>query len=240
MKFIRRIVKDCNSIVFLDFEATDSSMEIISIGAIKAELDSKKQIKSYDKGFKCYVYTETKISPFIEEMTGITNELLDNEGISFEEAINRLSKYVGDPTFVHFFTYGNYDIRLLHIDAKNNELLQNNLVLQVFRKHSDFSKILNHFVRSETNQTLSLIKALKVFNVKPVEPIHDPLSDAKNLMFLYEAFLKSHNIIRVQYLKVIANNPNLEPPVKKLLNKLVKDKSVTVEDLNTYINEEIS
>ena len=118
--------------------------------------------------------------------------------------------------------------------------MQNNLVLQVFRKHSDFSKILNHFVRSETNQTLSLIKALKVFNVKPVEPIHDPLSDAKNLMFLYEAFLKSHNIIRVQYLKVIANNPNLEPPVKKLLNKLVKDKSVTIEDLNTYINEEIS
>ena len=240
MKFIRRIVKDASTIVFLDFEATESSMEIISIGAIKAELDSKKQIKSYDKGFKCYVYTDTLITPFIEEMTGINNELLKREGITFEEAINRLSKYIGNPTFVHFFTYGNYDIRLLHIDAKNNKMSENNLVLHVFRKHCDFSKILNHFVRSETNQTLSLVKALKIFNVKPVEPVHDPLSDAKNLMFLYEAFMKSHNTIRAQYLKVLVNNPNLEPPLKKLLNKLVKDKEVTLEDFNSFINEEIN
>ena len=117
---------------------------------------------------------------------------------------------------------------------------ENNLVLQVFRKHSDFSKILNHFVRSETNQTLSLVKALKIFNVKPVEPVHDPLSDAKNLMFLYEAFMKSHNTIRNQYLKVLVNNPNLEPPLKKLLNKLVKDKEVSLDDFNSFINEEIN
>ena len=72
MKFIRKIVKDANTIVFLDFEATESTMEIISIGAVKAELDSKKQIKSYDKGFKCYVYTDTLITPFIEENTSVT------------------------------------------------------------------------------------------------------------------------------------------------------------------------
>ena len=240
MKFIRQTVKDCNTAVFLDFEATESSMEIISIGAIKAELDSKKQIKSFDKGFKCYVYTDTPITPFIEEMTGIDNGLLRKEGITFEEAINKLTRYVGDPTFTHFFTYGNYDIRLLHIDAKNNKMSENSLILQVFRKHSDFSKILNHFVRSNTNQTLSLVKALKLFNVKPVEPIHDPLSDAKNLMYLYEAFLKSPNTIRNEYLKVIINNPNLEPPLKKLLNKLSKDKEVTLDDLHHFINEEIN
>ena len=40
--------------------------------------------------------------------------------------------------------------------------------------------------------------------------------------------------------KIVNNLSNEEKTVKKLLNKLVKDKSVTIEDLNTYINEEIS
>lgn len=240
MKIIKRIVKDSNTLVFLDFEATETTLEIISIGAVKAILDSKKQIKSYDKGFKCYVYTKTPITPIIENMTGITNELLEKEGIPFSEALSRLARYIGDLTFVHFFTYGNFDLRLLHVEAKTNNLLENNLVLQIFRKNTDFSQILNHYARNSTNQTLSLVKALKLFKVHPVEPLHDPLSDAKSLLLLYEAFLKSPTILRNEYLKVLTNNPNLEAPLNKLLKKLLKDKSVTLDDLNTFINEEIN
>ena len=141
---------------------------------------------------------------------------------------------------VHFFTYGNFDLRLLHVEAKANNLLENNLVLQIFRKNTDFSQILNHYARNSTNQTLSLVKALKLFKVHPVEPLHDPLSDAKSLLLLYEAFLKSPTILRNEYLKVLTNNPNLEAPLNKLLKKLLKDKSVTLDDLNTFINEEIN
>ena len=41
MKTINELLNDSNRIIFLDFEATQFSQEIIAIGAIKAELDNK-------------------------------------------------------------------------------------------------------------------------------------------------------------------------------------------------------
>ena len=239
MKIINNIVKDSKSLVFLDFEATETTFEIISIGAVKAELDNKKQIKSFDNGFRVYIKTNTEIGPIIEKITGLNNQILNEKGISFVEAIDKLSKYVGDTTFVRFMTYGNYDMRLLHVNATNNKLLENNLVLQVFRKNIDFSVLLHKYVRRKNNQTISLINALKIFNVTAIEPIHDSLSDAKNLMLLYQAFLKNHNIIKEEYLKVLVHNSHLGVPIQKLLNKLIEEKTVTLDDLYFYINEEL-
>ena len=95
MKSLNKILKDSKTVVFLDFEATEQTFEIISIGAIKAQLDNKNQIKSYDEGFKCYVYTDTPITPVIEEITKITNKLLDEKVNSFKEALDKLSNYIG-------------------------------------------------------------------------------------------------------------------------------------------------
>lgn len=240
MKSLNKILKDSKTVVFLDFEATEQTFEIISIGAIKAQLDNKNQIKSYDEGFKCYVYTDTPITPVIEEMTKITNKLLDEKGISFKEALDKLSNYIGkNLNFTHFFTFGGYDMRLLHATTSKYNLNENNLVLQIFSKNTDFSAFFNQYIKDPTNHTLSLINSLRLFHVRPVEPYHDPLSDAKNLMLLYDAFLKNPTVVRNEYLKVLMNNPNLRAPIKKVLEKLKKENFVSLDDFYTYINEDL-
>ena len=45
MKFINKLLNDANEIIFMDFEGTQLTQEIIAIGAIKIELDNKKRIK---------------------------------------------------------------------------------------------------------------------------------------------------------------------------------------------------
>ena len=240
MKIINEVLKDANKLVFLDFEATETSQEIISIGAVKADLDNKKQIKSHDKGFKCYIYTDTKITPIIEKMTGINNKLLKEKGISFENALQKLESYIGkDMTFTHFFTYGNYDMRLLHSMAQKENLLKNSLVLHFFSKNTDFSNLIHRYMRNEKNQTLSLANALKIFNITPVEPLHDSLSDAMNLLLLYKGFLSHKNIVKEEYLKVLTHNPHLYGPIQKVLNRLVKNKSVTLDEFYEFINEDL-
>ena len=52
MKSINKALNNANQIVFLDFEGTQFSQEIIAIGAYKAILDNKKQVIKYDDGFK--------------------------------------------------------------------------------------------------------------------------------------------------------------------------------------------
>ena len=96
MKTINELLNDSNRIIFLDFEATQFSQEIIAIGAIKAELDNKKMIKKCDEGIKIYVYTDTSVDGLIENLTGINQELLNKEGVSFVSAIEKLKKYIGE------------------------------------------------------------------------------------------------------------------------------------------------
>lgn len=226
--------------MFLDFEATETSQEIISIGAIKAELDNKKHIKSYDDGFQCYIKTSTIITPIIENITGITNKLLDEKGIPFPLAISKLENYIGQNlNQTHFMTFGNYDMRLLHVNSVKYNLKENNLILHIFRKNTDFSQVIHQFMRNENNQTLSLVNSLKIFNLRPAKPLHNSLSDAKSLMFLYEAFLSNKKIIRNEYLKVIKNAPHLPNPVRKLINKVVEDEQATLDDLFQYIDEDL-
>ena len=66
-------LNDANQIVFMDFEGTQLTQEIIAIGAIKADLDNKKQIKKLYKPFKVYVISEGVVGPFVENLTGITD-----------------------------------------------------------------------------------------------------------------------------------------------------------------------
>ncbi len=240
MKIINEQLKDSKTIVFLDFEATETTREIISIGAIKADLDNKKQIKKTYEGFRCYVKTNTHITPIIRKITGLNDEILKRDGISFEKAINKLHRYVGnDLTFVHFLTYGNFDIRLLHDTAEKHNLLQNTLVLRIFHKNLDFSNFLFQYARKENRQYLSLVNALQLFKITPVEPLHDSLSDATNLMLLYKAFLNKRNILKEEYLKVITTNPHLDNPIKKLLKDILKDGVTNKENFLKYIEEEL-
>ncbi len=110
-------MKTTNTIIIIDLEATcwngpipeGQVSEIIEIGICL--LDT--QTGSISKNEGILVKPErSKVSPFCRELTTITQELLDKEGISFEAACEMLrTQYSG-----HKYTwasYGQYDLNMM-------------------------------------------------------------------------------------------------------------------------------
>ncbi len=238
MKEINRILNSFKSIVFIDFEGSQYGQEIIAIGAIKVDLDNKNLIKKTYNPFKCYIKIDEDVGDFITNLTGISNELLNKKGLSFNLAIKKLESYVGKDS-VKFFHYGNFDVHLLHNSRNKNKLNENEFIARILNNSIDFSKVLSHYVKSEKNTPLSLVDALRIFQTNIDQNLHDPETDAINLMHLYQSFLKKHTILKNEYIKVLKNSPSLANPFKKIIKKLESEQKVTYKDFISYIEEDL-
>ena len=110
-------MKTTNTIIIIDLEATcwNGSIpqgqinEIIEIGICL--LDTKTGAISKDRGILIKP-ERSKVSSFCTELTTITQELLNEEGISFEAACEILSKEYSSHTYT-WASYGQYDLNMM-------------------------------------------------------------------------------------------------------------------------------
>lgn len=237
MKIVDKILNGYKQVVFIDFEGSQHSQEIIAIGALKVTLDAKNFVKTVSKGFKVLVKINTPVGHIVTNLTGITDELLENEGVSFKEAMSRFKQYVGDSQ-VKFIEYGNFDMHLLHNSAVNNELNDDLFIRYIYEHNIDFSQVVHRFIRNKSNTYISQNDALKILNRNIEGTKHDPLDDCINLKNLYDAFLKEKNIVKEQYMNVLRHT-NLPTPFVKILKKIEAEQKVTLKDYETYIEEDI-
>ena len=71
--------------------------EIIEIGAIRVNRDS-----IHHDTFQCLVRPEKKVPPRIETLTGITQEMVEQDGIPLEEALQDFLEFCSDLPLVAF------------------------------------------------------------------------------------------------------------------------------------------
>jgi len=119
-------MKTTDKIIIIDLEATcwegkqpkDQTSEIIEIGV--CILDTKTGEVSQNEGILVNPKKST-ISPFCTQLTTITQEMLDDEGLSFEETCAILtSEYSG-----HQYTwasYGAYDLKMLKSQCEDRNI----------------------------------------------------------------------------------------------------------------------
>ena len=238
MKEIKNILNDFKVIVFFDFEGSQFSQEIIAIGAIKAYLDNKNFIKKTSNPFKIYIKINTCVGPFIEKLTGISDDFLNENGVSFNQAMAKFKRFIGKDE-AKFFHYGNFDLHLLHNSAQENLDSDIEFIRQIEKNSYDFSKLFSHYVKSNKNTNLSLVDALKVFHTNIEDNLHDPQTDAINLMHLYEAFLTKKGILRDEYIKTLKKSPAIPNAYRKVIKKLESNEKVTYKDFLTYIDEDL-
>ncbi len=240
MKELEKRIQHQRSLCFLDLEGTQFSHEMIALGAVKVDLYKDMTIKKYHQGYYSLVKAKNKIGHVVNELTGITEEMIKKDGKPFRVVINELKKYLGKSfNKTIFVTFGNHDLRILAQSlAYNLDAPKDDVHLMI--KHSfDLSDFISTFVKDENGNTYSLANMLKVFNVDFKGTQHNAYADALNLAYLYDAFLKNREIIQKEYKKVLSKMRHLPLPVKNVIVKLTKNETVTPEDFDALIEDSL-
>lgn len=238
MKKLEKLLKHHKKIVFLDFEGTQYSHEMIAIGAVAVTLDKKGYIKNRKKPFKIYVKAKNKIGKYVTELTSITDDLLQQKGISFAQAMEELKKYVGlSFKKSSFITFGNHDMRILGQSIAHNMDYPKEICSQIQKNYIDYAAFINEFLRDDNGNPFSLVHCCETFNIELAGESHDPAVDAVNLANLYDAFVKNIPLVVEYYKKALPLYGHLPEPVNEMLKQLSQGATITPESYEEEIRK---
>lgn len=240
MKKFEKLLKCHNHIAFLDFEGTQYSHEMIAIGAILVSIDKKGYIKKAKEPFKIYVKAHNKIGKYVTELTGISEEKLQADGVSFNTAMLEFKKYMGlNLKKSSFVTFGNHDMRILNQSISYSFDFPKEVCSAIQKNFIDFSAFLSEFVKDQNGNPLSLHKYCELYGVQETGTAHDPEADAINLAYLYDAVMKNPDLTVEEYKKVLQKPHHMPDPIAKVIIKLAQGEDVTVQEFEEGLKEYI-
>ena len=240
MKKLKNIILHRRQLIFLDFEGTQQSHELIAFGAVKVDLHDDLTIKKSYKGLHRLVRPKKEIGRYVSKLTNITEVDVFDKGIPFFKALLSLRNYAGkkfkDTVFVIF---GNHDLRILNQSLVHSPDGDAEIVKTITKNALDFSQFLSEFIKDSHGNPLSLVNNLNLFNVSFNGKAHHPLDDAKNLLMLYQKVLAHPEIMLKQYQQVLSSLKHLPVPlkniVKKILNQETVDYAVLEKEMKDYL-----
>ena len=161
---------------YVDFEATQPEQEIISIGAYS---DNKESFYALVKP------QFSKISKYITDMTGITNEMVEDR-YDLDTALNDLyiwcAKQESNLNEWHFYSYGDSDVDFIKHSMCNIETQRPLIIASIMiATMKDFSKDVTRYFHGTT----SLIKAFNFLKDLEDKQKHNALEDAKMLADIF-------------------------------------------------------
>ena len=241
-KKLQQILKGHKVLVFMDYEGTQFSHEMIALGAILVVIDPKTgRIKKKKAPFKTYVKAHNKIGSYVERLTGIKEDLLKEKGVSFNDAMKAFKSYCGlNFKKATFITYGNHDMRILGQSIAYNLTYPKDVTSQIQKNYFDYSVFIGEFIRDDKGNPLSLIHLCELFSVPEAGTAHDPAIDAINLANLYDAFLDKKDLVIDEYRKHIKTHSNhLPTPIHNAIVKLASGEDVSAEEFSEELKNYI-
>ena len=133
----------------------------------------------------------------------------------------------------------NVDKKLLMTTQHLNNLDDDDFINTILKNSWDISLFFNHYLKGKNGQQLSLKESLETFHITFSGTEHDPSDDAINLMLLYDAFLDKKGIVFEQYKKTLDKYNRMPRPFILLIQKLNEKGSVTLEDYEKLILEDL-
>lgn len=161
---------------YVDFEATQPEQEIISIGVYS---DNKESFYALVKP------QFSKISKYITDMTGITNEMVEDR-YDLDTAFNDLYVWCANQETNlnewHFYSYGDGDVDFIKHSMCNIQTQRPLIIASIMvATMKDFSKDVTRYFHGTT----SLIKAFNFLKDLEDKQKHNALEDAKMLADIF-------------------------------------------------------
>ncbi len=241
MKALDKILTNKRICVFMDFEGTQFSHEIVAVGAVKCYLDEHGNIIKEEKGFKAFVKAINPIGNYISKMTSISDEFLKEKGITVDRMLKDFEKYVNeDFSNVIFLVFGNNDAKMLHETKKYSKPKKEDTINKILKNLVDYQMFLSQFCRDENLNNYSLVNYLKLFKGLPNGESHDPLNDAIDLKNLYKQVLKNKEILINEYKSLLNRQKIYAEPIKIIIERLMNGENITSDEFENLIQNYLS
>lgn len=190
---------------FVDFEATQFSNEIIEIGCVRED----------GAEFKSYVNAKRKLTDFIKNLTGISQETID-AAPSSDEVFRNFYQWLKGDTNIEFYCYGNSDIDFVKKNlSKTTDFEAQAALSMIGMALNDYAvEVKRHF---GIIKAIGLVKVLAHYRgVDAIEQNHDALEDAKFLKEVYDCIQAEGEIEECpfpDYQKKVVKKP-IQPKVE--------------------------
>ena len=238
MKDLKRIIKDRTCLIFIDLEATQVTHEMIQIGAYKTYLNPDLTIKKVFRPFEMLVKPKHRVGKIVTDLTGLTDYKVKTQGVTYRTALLSFKAYCGkDFDRCLFVVYGNSDGSIFRASAENNMDASMPLTMSIVHRIFDFCGFAFRYIKGDDGNPLSLSRMVNLFSSPFDGHAHSALDDAKNLMHVYQAFLKSPAIVKREYKKVLALSCTQHAAVKEVITRLTAGKTVTPNDFEKILDE---
>lgn len=243
MRLLKEEIGEPRELVFLDLEGTQLSHETIAIGACKyfcgpdlLPLPGKKiQV------FKRLIKPQNPVGGVVTVLTGITDERLKTEGITFHKALVELMTFTKCTGKKVYITFGNQDLNMLYQSKiRANDQLCQDFYDHIKRNWFDMQAFVSRFVHDERHMTFSQPKLLEIYEAKNLQHAHDPLYDAENLMNLFIQVIKRPDITLREFKKNLLTSKDFFIISKPFIDDLCNGKDVSAIDFNKAIEDYLS
>lgn len=237
MENFDRMLKKRDTLIFIDFEGTQFSHEIIAAGCVRTRSES-----GFPTGephfFKRYVKCYGRIGKIVTEMTAIDENVLKDQGIPMETFLSDLHEFIGENiSRCAFIAFGSNDMKMMLDSIRQSRPANEKIGYEICKNTIDFQSFLSQYIRDEKGNPYSLVNYLKVFGKEPCGKMHDPLNDAIDLMNLYRCFFTDKEQVVREYTKVLARMKILPPPVQNVVRQLIQGRTVAPEDFYDEIRK---
>lgn len=243
MRLLKEEIGEPRELVFLDLEGTQLSHETIAIGACKyfcgpdlLPLPGKKiQV------FKRLIKPQSPVGGVVTVLTGITDDRLKTEGITFHKALVELMTFTKCTGKKVYITFGNQDLNMLYQSkVRANDQLCQDFYDHIKRNWFDMQAFVSRFVHDERHMTFSQPKLLEIYEAKNLQHAHDPLYDAENLMNLFIQVIKRPDITLREFKKNLLTSNDFFIISKPFIDDLCNGKDVSSVDFNKAIEDYLS
>ena len=180
---------------YIDFEATQFSNEIISIGCVREDGDT----------FYSLVHSDKKVTDFITKLTGLTQEMIaaaptPNE--VFKDFWNWCHEVDTNP---EFYCYGNCDTSFVKATFnKTTDFTAASMLGYLSLKLVDYAPVVR--TRFGLIKNISLVKMAEYFKGEEITQRHNALEDALMLKYVAD---------NVEAIEMVADDPFFEDWKKK-------------------------
>ncbi len=213
---------------YIDFEATETRHEIISIGCISED----------DREFYSLVHSDDPVTPKIEELTGITQEDVDNAPSSTEVFSELFDWCDEDSNFPEFICYGTSDAAFV---SNNLDLAttfkEAGMLSFLYQNMYDCSDEIKAFFY--VNKTISLEKLAKHFDNSLADQNHNALDDAKLLKLVYEN-MKTGSRNPADFREYLDSNvyPDMVRKVLRMKNGEIVEEYANIKEAVSWIGKQ--